>query len=498
MRFQVSEMVETQDAELVSRVLETNLRAQWSDVLREGDTIVLHGLGPTHRVNRKDRAIFAVKAVEGGKTAIEIDVTYLASALVGTAAPQNEIVQRKLDGVLELVRMDVDLAQRRKALERDRGLKPKLVINKDESSSVAVAVSDAVEHDATAEVVENKAATQVGETGETVAARKAPVDENISVVEEKAKDTPIPSEDTLKKVLERMTQRERESAIVSESKGDDIGDDIFSPKRADVLARNKAAMQAAQIKKPASSAMNLASPASDMQSTVEQRLVHRGDVDIVEEGGKPERMKERSAGLIFATLLVTFFLAFLAQIGWQYRAQVSQQLTSWRAIWSAERVDQSQPGLPKLTPDQQAAQQRSERLAAAADAEKAAEAARLAEPDPKQWLENWVDTMKGTDAGAQAAYYANPVDKYFLRYSVSRADVMAARQDAIAKRKGTWTMRLDDVVVAQQTDTTARILFIKYIATDEGSGVVEQRLPTQIKLKRIDGQWRIVSEQTLG
>ena len=76
---------------------------------------------------------------------------------------------------------------------------------------------------------------------------------------------------------------------------------------------------------------------------------------------------------------------------------------------------------------------------------------------------------------------------------------MAARQDEIARRKGTWTMRLDDVVVAQQTDTAARVLFVKYIASDdEGAGVVEQRLPTQIRLKRVDGQWRIVSEQTLG
>lgn len=227
----------------------------------------------------------------------------------------------------------------------------------------------------------------------------------------------------------------------------------------------------------------------------EQRLVHRGEDAAIED--EPKKAVERSAGLIFAVLLVTFLLAFAVQIVWQFRAQVGQHLAHWRAELSAERIVQNQTGR-LLTTEQQAAQQQEQRLAAAADAEMAADAVRLAESDPKKWLVNWAGAMEGKDAGSQAAYYADQVDKYFLRYNVSRAEVMVARANEIARRKGTWTMRLDDLVVAEQRDTMARVLFVKYIVSNDGSGIVEQRLPTQVKLKRIDGQWRIVSEQTLG
>lgn len=487
MRFQANEMVESPDAELVSQALETNLRAQWSDVVREGDTIVLRGLGPTHRVNRNDCAIFSVKSVDGGKTAIEVEANYLASALVGESAPQNEIVQRKLDGVLELVRMDVDLAQRRAALEKERRFKPQLVskaaqlltVDPVEAQSVPIPIAEAVGNGPIA-------------VEEVPAAEPVPVKNDIAVEESWSS----PSEDTLQKVLERMAQREWPKPAPAEADDDDIGDDIFSPKRADVLARRKAAMHAAQMAVEAASAETAGTVRASNQQAAEQCLVHRG-AETASESEKSKKVKELSIVMIFAVLLVTFLLAFLVQAAWQYRVQVRQTLGSWRAELSAEQIVQSQTGFPHLTPEQRAAQQQADREAAAADAEKAVEAARLAEPDPKQWLENWAQTLKGTDAGAQAAYYADSVDKYFLRYNVSRSDVMAARQDAIAKRKGTLTLRLDDVVVAQQTDTTARILFVKYIATGEAPGAVE-RLPTQIKLKRLNGQWRIVSEQTLG
>lgn len=506
MKFQASEMVESPDVELVSRSLETNLRAQWDEVAREGDTIVLRGLGPTHRVNRNDRAVFSVKASDGGRTAIEVEATYLASALVGTGAPQNEIVQRKLDGVLELVRMDVDLAQRRAALEKASGRKPVLVSRNAASSAASpVVASSAVEAAAATTVVEHRVQTRFGHPDETtLPAIREDSGVELTVasehIDEKAEPVP-PSGETLQKVLERMAQREGTKPTIVDEPDSDVETDVFSPHRADVIARHKAAMQAAELEMAALSTRRLivdeASASTDSNLRVEEQgLVHRGRV--AERAAGSKHGKERSVALIFVVLLVTFLLAFVAQMGWEYRADVGQRLATWRATWSGERVEQSQRGLSELTPEQLAAQQQAERAAAAADAEHAAEATRLAEPDPKQWLENWADTMKGTDAGAQAAYYADQVNKYFLRLNVSRAEVMAARQDEITRRKGTWTMRLDDVVVAQQTDTAARILFVKYIASDDGSGVVEQRLPTQIKLKRIDGQWRIVSEQTLG
>jgi len=432
------EMVDSPDAALVSLALEKCLRAQWSDVTREGSTLVLCGLGPTHRINRNDRAVFEVKPADGDRTAIEADVTYLASALVGDAAPQNELVQRKLDGVLELVRMDIDLARRRAFQENANELKPRLV-----SKGGTTAVAEA-----------HKAAP---------AAVAAP--------------QPLPAEEP------------RQSA-------DLIEDDILPslPPVAQVVTPE-----------PDAGSDHFATYAVLPQpnAVIEPQLVHRNeDAETHETEDKPgrtnpERAKDRSPLKIFATLLVVFVLAGVGQEGWLHRAQLSRQVGNWRSRWSGNAPDVV-PGAPVLTPEQKAAEQLAAREAAAADAESAADAAKLAEPDPKKWLANWADALKGQNAGAQAAFYADQVEKYFLRWNVSRADVMAAQQTAIGSRSQSWTLTLDDVVVAQQTDTTARILLVKHIVTDNGRGNVEQRLPTQIRLKRINGQWRIVSEQTLG
>lgn len=435
------EMVDSPDADLVSRTLEACLRAQWSEVEREGSTIVLRGLGPTHRVNRNDRAVFEVKPAEGGRTAIEAEVTYLASALVGDAAPQNELVQRKLDGVLELVRMDVDLARRRAAHEATKEQKPTLV-----HRSTAPAAVDA--HEPAPARLEDPVPVDAEATGQT----KTPATESVS-----------PSAGT----------SDAASAATGSAKGNE-------------------------------STLSLAGgdPTSSIVPGTELRLVHRiedtssasqtdGRLSAVSE---PDREKERSTGKIFAALLVIFVVAGAGQEGWLHRAQLQQKTADWRAEWSGNAPQVADAALvARQKPEPPAVPQ-----TPAVDAKNAAEAADLAEPDPKKWLANWAASLGGQDAGAQAAFYADPVEKYFLRKNVSRADVLTARQADIAERNEPWAMELDDVIVAQQTDTTARVLMVKHIVTEGSHGKVDKRLPTQIRLKRIDGQWRIVSEQTLG
>ena len=440
----MSEMVDSPDAELVSRALEMCLRAQWGDVAREGGTLVLRGLGPTHRVNRNDKAVFEVKPAGGGRTAIDADVMYQASALVGTTAPQNELVQRKLDGVLELVRMDIDLAQRRAAQQSERELKPRLV-NRNPADVLA----------------------GVGFEPPKV---ESPAIEHVDAATYRVAEKTVPPN------ADKPTRLWKPPEAVSP----------------EVVASTPpvAAKAAAIGYTPAVSSTPVTPPAP--KAVAEQKLVHRGEDLANEDRAYPKRARDRSVGKIFVMLLVVFVLAGALQIGWQYRARLGQRMIQWRyALSGASAVD-------TLTPEQKAAELQAAREAAAADAEKAVEAAKLAEPDPKKWLENWADTLRGQDAGAQAAYYADTVDKYFLKRNVGRADVMADRQASIEKRKGSWTIRLENVVVAEQTDNAARILLVRYIATDSGTGTVEERLPTQIRLKRINGQWRIVSEQTLG
>jgi hypothetical protein len=120
------------------------------------------------------------------------------------------------------------------------------------------------------------------------------------------------------------------------------------------------------------------------------------------------------------------------------------------------------------------------------------------ESDPKVWLESWADAMRGQDAGAQAAFYADPVDHYALKSNVSNADVWLEKKNAIQSRPTGWTVTLEDVVVEPRPDESMRVRLTKHISSQPvGGRVSEQFIHSQLKLRKIDGQWKITSEQNL-
>ena len=111
MRFQTSETVSIQDPEIVLRVLEMCLRDISKEVVRSGDQITLHGLGPSPRaVNYNDKTILSVSA-EDDKTIINADVSFQASAFLGEAS-QDDVVRSKLDKVFEQMKSQIDLEKR--------------------------------------------------------------------------------------------------------------------------------------------------------------------------------------------------------------------------------------------------------------------------------------------------------------------------------------------------------------------------------------------------
>ncbi len=103
------------------------------------------------------------------------------------------------------------------------------------------------------------------------------------------------------------------------------------------------------------------------------------------------------------------------------------------------------------------------------------------------------------DAAAQAAFYANPVERYFLRHNVSKEDVLADRQSAIEKRKGIWTVKMEWVKITHPKDATARVSLIKhYMVQEEGSPVSEWFVPSVVLLFVRTAGGRITSERDLG
>lgn len=111
-RFQTTETVQTPDSEIVLRALETTLPEISSEVVRDGDQIILRGLGPSPRTrNPRDITVLHISSHQE-TTVIHADVNFQASALLG-ATSQDSVVRSKLDYVFDQVRSQLSLETRR-------------------------------------------------------------------------------------------------------------------------------------------------------------------------------------------------------------------------------------------------------------------------------------------------------------------------------------------------------------------------------------------------
>ena len=543
----MSEVVDSSDPEFVLRVLETCLLTQWDDVTREGGTIVLRGLGPSHRaLNRNDRTVFTTTAAEGQKTTIAADVTYQASALVGTAAPQNEMVQRKLDAVLEMVRMDLDLAQRRRAQAAERagekGVRPTLV-PRGEAEVVPQPMPAEPSAKALPRQVPVEPRPEVAQVAPEPMVRVEPV---VAAPSANIEASAVEASPEVPAVAARNEPPVVPPAPRSEPPSAPAPRPYFQP-------HDDAERTANPVEVPIAFQNSRRTLAAERPMDMEEiRLVHREEADDEIEDEDP------GSGIakVFVTLMVLVVLAAGGWEGWQHRAQI-EQTHAWAVsrAWVMQVVGKSAeaggtPAAPASVDDSGTAAVGSTAGAApvagstpaasgsastltegpvppagtstggaasvagspassapggaaatpedAAAAEKAAEEEKLSELDPAKWLQNWAEAMRGTDAALLAQYYADPVNRYYLQSHVSRARVMADKQATMAKREQPWTVQLDNVQVLDRTPSTARVLLIKHFSMGRGAAARQVRWPTQLRLKMIDGRWEITSEQTLG
>jgi hypothetical protein len=118
--------------------------------------------------------------------------------------------------------------------------------------------------------------------------------------------------------------------------------------------------------------------------------------------------------------------------------------------------------------------------------------------DVRAWLENWAAAMRTRDAAAQAAFYSDTVSQYVGKYDVSKDAVLKDREATIHMRKGLWTVKMEKVAIEQQTKSEAKVQLVKHFIDEPvPSEIVESFVPTRLTLKRLDGMWKITSEQDL-
>jgi hypothetical protein len=113
-----------------------------------------------------------------------------------------------------------------------------------------------------------------------------------------------------------------------------------------------------------------------------------------------------------------------------------------------------------------------------------------------QALKVWAKAMESNDPNAEAQCYADQVDRYFLRLNVTNSFV---RDD-----KDTWLKTHDDritrfvtreVTFENETATTAKLRLVKDVVTSNSFGNTERLTHSRLYLRKIDGEWKITSEQ---
>lgn len=117
---------------------------------------------------------------------------------------------------------------------------------------------------------------------------------------------------------------------------------------------------------------------------------------------------------------------------------------------------------------------------------------------PEDLLRQWEKAIRTTDADAQAAYYAVPVEHYMWRANATRAQIVVDKKADISKRRGEWTVAIEQMQVDQQNDTAIVDLVKHYTQKETGRPQRQWYVPSELKLKYEYGIWWITSERDLG
>ncbi|HEY8997588.1 MAG TPA: hypothetical protein VIM60_06800, partial [Edaphobacter sp.] len=115
---------------------------------------------------------------------------------------------------------------------------------------------------------------------------------------------------------------------------------------------------------------------------------------------------------------------------------------------------------------------------------------------PEGVLRQWELAQNSNDATAQVAYYAVPVQQYLWKHNVSRRDLEVLKQQEISRRRGAWTMKVENVTIRRRGDE-AEVSLVKHIIEQpQGNARARERfIPSQLTLKNSLGIWWITSER---
>lgn len=556
MRFQTTKRMPAQDPDRVLRVLEGCLRSVSNEIVREGGRIKLFGLGPSPRaVNPRDTTVIHVDS-QDGITTLHADVSFQASAFLG-AEPQDAVVKDKLDRVFEEMRMRLGFeswlgaayttavphvgpetvpaqAQRiAKTVEEPAAAEPEVpeeliadphaAAPHEEIAAAAPVLMDEVESPAVVpespvEIAAVAGAEVVPEStpGAAVVAEpvvtREPVAEPAAAVTPEVVPAPMPepamaAEPAAPVAAEPVKTGERQPA--AETAGSEVkipGSEARAATTAAFSAAVAGSRETAKDSKEPKKAvphrtvplvpkLDVFAPAPKEASSQANGAGRRAEFPPTPRS-KSDVFQESSATKQSGSLLDTAFE--------EEQTKKSRHLM-WGAWAAAAIVLIVAPAawlyLPSHISGQMGAQAQPTPAAAPAPKEIPQATAKIpgADEDPKAVVQDWEAAMESNDAANQAAFYADPMDRYFLRSNVSREQVKADKQSSIEKRKDGWALKMEQVKVTRSGSNSAKVRLIKHFTVREkGKLASEWFVPSALQLIRRNGKWQITSERDLG
>jgi ketosteroid isomerase-like protein len=513
-----------QDPDLVLGVLQDCLRSVSKDIVREGRRITLFGLGPSPRaINPRDRTVIYVNA-EDGVTTIDADVNFQASAFLGNAS-QDSVVKAKLDHIFEEMRTQLGL---------DRWLTqtPQETVLSAESVTAAapdlvdgeVLIAEAGLPNGSGEVFENKSALSdppktSSQIKEEVSAETTPAESPEAKVADQTEALLDPESRSLESASEIARIPELPAAdrkahapfsamaeielLVAGPAVQEVQEDAMTELSSETALERSHGSGEKQVKAAAEAVIRptlRASTKPTPQATTIERPEPGGVVartlraEPLSEIGATTPLSKSALGHDFGSEEDANRSKWLKWSAWA-AAIIVLVLAPAAWLYLPSHFEDNAPAAQVQPPPATLPQR--------AHAQPAAEPVPLKEPgsaeDPALVIKDWELAARSRDAAAQAAFYADPVERYFLRHNLSRDQVTAEKQAAIDKRKGVWTVKMERVDLTRHGDTSTRVRLVKHFTVREnGETVSEWFVPSQLQLVRANGKWQITSERDLG
>jgi len=512
----------------VLRTLERCLEEISDRVTREGNRIVVLGIGPSPRTrNYRDMTVLEVEG-QPRETVIHADVNFQASALLGPEG-QNEAVHAKLNYAFQQMRFMLGVASR-PAIAPELGQTNGQAAQKHSTSAYEPA-------QAAAEPFRYQAASvnpvvREGASGRDVSVRDASVRE--AAVSEAAVPVlaALPADAAIGEI------RIREISPAPAASGQEAAGAVAAPEQPiarpeqPIIQPKQPIVQPVQLLLPheqthapaasvteeptlplrhtrttigAAVAASQSIPAATAQSNAATASQSRLDTPV----NLPQRRvnaddRQRSRSPLWTILALVLlglgglgaYLEHTGRLNEQYLTQVEDEVMA-----RLNPGDEIAGSAPAAKPDHaavtaQPADSAQTAPAASTDAVTEPSVAHHKEADPVDFLNSWADAMRGRDAELQASFYASPLARYQEQTNLDHDALVGLFSDNIHSRPGLWTFKIDRFATEQKEPDYWRLRLTKhFIQMGDGSNITEHPVRTRMELRRIDGEWRITSEK---